>query len=74
MVCPLFCDIWYVPYFAYFVDWGNLIGDIPTAGAILDRLLQSAQIIPFKGKSYRLRNERTTELSELVDKTENECN
>jgi DNA replication protein DnaC len=26
------------------------------AGAILDRLLQSAEIIPFKGKSYRLRN------------------
>ena len=36
-------------------DWGNLIGDVPTAGAILDRLLQNAQIIPFKGKSYRLR-------------------
>lgn len=35
-------------------DWGKLIGDIPTAGAILDRLLQHALIIPFKGKSYRL--------------------
>jgi len=40
-------------------DWGKLIGDVPTAGAILDRLLQHAEIIPFKGKSYRLnhRNE-----------------
>lgn len=37
-------------------DWGHLIGDVPAAGAILDRLLQSAEIIPFKGKSYRLRN------------------
>jgi len=35
-------------------DWGKLIGDVPTAGAILDRLLQHARIIPFKGKSYRL--------------------
>ncbi|MEN7973883.1 MAG: IS21-like element helper ATPase IstB [Verrucomicrobiota bacterium] len=38
-------------------DWGHLIGDVPAAGAILDRLLQSAEVIPFKGRSYRLRNE-----------------
>jgi DNA replication protein DnaC len=37
-------------------DWGHLIGDVPAAGAILDRLLQSAEIIPFKGRSYRLRH------------------
>lgn len=37
-------------------DWGKLIGDIPTAGAILDRLLQDIEILPFKGRSYRLRN------------------
>ena len=42
-------------------DWGHLIGDVPAAGAILDRLLQSAEIIPFKGRSYRLRNESTFE-------------
>ena len=36
-------------------EWGKLIGDVPTAGAILDRLLQNAQVIPFKGRSYRLR-------------------
>jgi DNA replication protein DnaC len=40
-------------------DWGKLIGDVPTAGAILDRLLQNAEIIPFKGKSYRLSNRKT---------------
>lgn len=39
-------------------DWGHLIGDVPAAGAILDRLLQSAELIPFKGRSYRLRNAR----------------
>jgi len=43
-------------------DWGKLIGDVPTAGAILDRLLQHAEIIPFKGKSYRLSN-RAKDLS-----------
>ena len=42
-------------------DWGKLIGDIPTTGAILDRLLQNAKIIPFKGRSYRLRKNKTTE-------------
>jgi DNA replication protein DnaC len=37
-------------------DWGHLINDVPTAGAILDRLLSNAQIIPFKGRSYRMQN------------------
>jgi DNA replication protein DnaC len=36
-------------------DWGKLIGDTPAATAILDRFLQSAEIIEFKGRSYRLK-------------------
>jgi len=36
-------------------DWGKLVGDVPTAGAILDRFLQHARIIEFKGRSYRLK-------------------
>ncbi|MEM6473437.1 MAG: IS21-like element helper ATPase IstB [Planctomycetota bacterium] len=36
-------------------DWGKLIGDVPSASAILDRFLQSAEIMKFKGASYRLR-------------------
>lgn len=40
-------------------EWGKLIGDVPTATAILDRFLHHAQVIPFKGKSYRL-NHRTS--------------
>jgi DNA replication protein DnaC len=36
-------------------DWGKLIGDVPAATAILDRLLSEAQIIEVTGKSYRLR-------------------
>ncbi len=37
-------------------EWGKLIGDVPAATAILDRVLHHAQIISAKGKSYRLRN------------------
>jgi len=49
-------------------DWGKLIGDVPTAGAILDRLLQHAQIIPFKGKSYRLSNTKSHQEETEFDK------
>ena len=35
-------------------DWGKLIGDVPAATAILDRLLANAEIIQITGKSYRL--------------------
>jgi DNA replication protein DnaC len=37
-------------------DWAKLIGDVPSATAILDRFLQHATIINITGKSYRLRN------------------
>ena len=35
-------------------DWGKLLGDIPTTGAILDRLLSRAEIIQMTGRSHRL--------------------
>jgi DNA replication protein DnaC len=34
-------------------DWGKLIGDVPAATAILDRLVGNAEIIELTGKSYR---------------------
>ena len=37
-------------------DWGKLIGDIPSATAILDRFLHHAEIITITGRSYRLGN------------------
>ena len=37
-------------------DWGKLIGDAPSATAVLDRFLHHAEIITIIGKSYRLRN------------------
>ena len=41
-------------------DWGKLIGDVPSAAAILDRFLQSAEIMKFTGRSYRLKNAKKT--------------
>jgi DNA replication protein DnaC len=38
-------------------DWGKLIGDVPSATAILDRFLHHAEIITITGKSYRLRQQ-----------------
>jgi DNA replication protein DnaC len=38
-------------------DWGKLIGDVPSATAILDRFLHHAEVIQVTGKSYRLRQQ-----------------
>lgn len=38
-------------------DWGKLIGDVPSATAILDRFLHHAEVIAISGRSYRLRNQ-----------------
>jgi len=37
-------------------EWGKLIGDVPTATAILDRILHKAEIVQITGKSYRLKD------------------
>jgi DNA replication protein DnaC len=38
-------------------DWGKLIGDVPSATAILDRFLHHVEVLTFAGKSYRLRKQ-----------------
>src|SRR5262245_2846899 len=38
-------------------DWGKLLGDVPSATAILDRFLHHAVTITITGKSYRLRQQ-----------------
>lgn len=38
---------------------GKLLGDVPTAGAILDRFLHHAQTIAITGNSYRLKDHAT---------------
>jgi DNA replication protein DnaC len=54
-------------------DWGKLVGDVPSATAILDRFLHHAEILRLGGKSYRLRNQgRATEDSGAGSKPANE--
>ena len=38
-------------------EWGKLLGDMPTAGAILDRFLRHAQVVAITGRSYRLKDQ-----------------
>ena len=38
---------------------GKLLGDVPTAGAILDRFLHHAQTIAITGRSYQLKDHAT---------------
>ena len=42
-------------------DWGKLIGDVPSATAILDRFLHHAEIITITGRSYRLKDRPASE-------------
>jgi DNA replication protein DnaC len=42
-------------------DWGKLIGDVPSATAILDRFLHHAEIISITGRSYRLKHRTGTD-------------
>jgi len=46
-------------------DWGKLIGDVPSATAILDRFLHHAEVIAISGRSYRLRNQTSNDASAL---------
>jgi DNA replication protein DnaC len=39
-------------------DWGQVLGDTATAGAILDRFLHHAEVIRLQGRSYRMQNRR----------------
>ena len=48
-------------------DWGKLIGDVPSATAILDRFLHHAEIVRLAGRSYRLRHQSASEGREAED-------
>jgi DNA replication protein DnaC len=41
-------------------DWGKLLSDVPTAGAILDRFLHHAITIAINGRSYRVKDSLPT--------------
>ena len=56
-------------------DWGKLIGDVPSATAILDRFLHHAEVLTITGRSYRMQHRRGNGKDEEVsrkgtDKTE----
>ncbi len=36
-------------------EWGKLLCDVPTAGAIIDRFLHHAKVVAITGKSYRVK-------------------
>jgi len=44
-------------------DWGKLLGDVPSATAILDRFLHHAEIITITGRSYRLKDKASKKTS-----------
>jgi DNA replication protein DnaC len=46
-------------------EWGKLLGDVPAAGAILDRFLHHAQIIAITGRSYRVKDTPLPQTSAL---------
>jgi DNA replication protein DnaC len=45
-------------------DWGKLLGDVPSATAILDRLVHHAELVRMTGRSYRLRHQSTEDREE----------
>ena len=51
-------------------DWGKLIGDVPSATAILDRFLHHAEIITITGRSYRLKDRTGTTEPDKNQKSE----
>ena len=46
-------------------EWGKLLGDVPAAGAILDRFLHHAEVIPMQGRSHRLKERGTPQKTEV---------
>lgn len=45
-------------------EWGKLLGDVPAAGAILDRLLHRAEVIAINGRSHRLSSNAAAKASD----------
>lgn len=54
-------------------DWGKLIGDVPSATAILDRFLHHAEMITITGKSYRLRNKAAQKAEKTHEDKKQTC-
>jgi hypothetical protein len=48
-------------------DWGKLLGDVPSATAILDRFLHHAELVRMTGRSYRLRHRSAQDTEQIED-------
>ena len=48
-------------------DWGKLLGDVPSATAILDRFLHHAELVRMTGRSYRLRHRSISDQEGIED-------
>lgn len=53
-------------------EWGKLLCDVPTAGAIIDRFLHHAQVIAITGKSYRVKESPVVTQENKKDRKSNE--
>ena len=53
-------------------DWGKLLSDVPTAGAILDRFLHHAITIAITGRSYRIKDSLPLAPEKKKNRTSNE--
>ena len=48
-------------------DWGKLIGDVPSATAILDRFLHHVEVLTITGRSYRLKGRAAEKTRDVGD-------
>ena len=54
-------------------DWGKLVGDVPSATAILDRFLHHAELITISGRSYRLKDRQGEKNANKTDPQKAAC-
>lgn len=54
-------------------DWGKLLGDVPSATAILDRFLHHAEVMTITGKSYRLKDRPGKPRKDHKNETDGTC-
>ena len=40
------------------MEWGEVLGDIVIASAVLDRLLHHSHVLNIRGENYRLKDKR----------------
>ena len=49
-------------------EWGQLVGDVPAVGAILDRFLHDAEVVTVQRKSHRMQDRTERAPEKMVEK------